>query len=71
MSTGDLEPISPVAPVWADIEFIGIGTLHLKCYAAAVSDDAVLVQTGWQGRRQDVVVARSVVTKRVEQQRRP
>jgi hypothetical protein len=44
-------------PVWADIAFNQIpGKLHLKCFAIASSDVAVLLQTAWQGRLQDVLV---------------
>lgn len=61
---GQLRTLDPVAPVWADIEFMGVGLLHLKCFAAAESDAAVLVQTAWQGRLQQVLVAREMVTRR-------
>jgi hypothetical protein len=49
-----LRTLDPVAPVWADIEFVNVGTPHLKCFPAAESDSAVLVQTAWQGRLQQV-----------------
>jgi hypothetical protein len=48
---GVLTPVYPPKPVWADIAFEQIpSTLHLKCFAVASSDVAVLVQTAWQGR---------------------
>jgi hypothetical protein len=62
---GTLEPITPDQPVWADIEYVGFPeVLHLKCFAIARSDTAVLVYTSWQGRRQEVLVDRDVVTHR-------
>lgn len=63
-AAGELRTLDPVAPVWADIEFVGVGLLHLKCFAAAESESAVLVQTAWQGRLQQVLVAREMVTRR-------
>jgi hypothetical protein len=60
----EVRTLDPVAPVWADIEFIGVGVLHLKCFAAAESENAVLVQTAWQGRLQQVLVAREIVMRR-------
>jgi hypothetical protein len=66
----ELRSLDPAVPVWADIEFVGVGTLHLKCFAAAESDAAVLVQTAWQGRLQQVLVARERVTRRVLAPRR-
>ncbi|PZE71786.1 hypothetical protein DEJ27_03140 [Curtobacterium sp. MCPF17_018] len=61
---GRLRMLDPVAPVWADIEFVGVGVLHLKCFAAAESNSAVLVQTAWQGRLQQVLVPRERVSRR-------
>lgn len=62
---GQLTTINPPQPVWADIAFEQIpGKLHLKCFAIASSDVAVLVQTAWQGRLQDVLVDRDYVTRR-------
>ncbi|MBO9046721.1 hypothetical protein JG550_000854 [Curtobacterium flaccumfaciens pv. flaccumfaciens] len=61
---GQLRTLDPVAPVWADIDFVGVGVLHLKCFAAAQSDTAVLVRTAWQGRLQQVLVSRDRVTRR-------
>ncbi|MFA0850162.1 hypothetical protein ABRP24_009640 [Curtobacterium sp. WHRI 8282] len=63
-TAGQLRTLDPVAPVWADIEFVNVGMLHLKCFAAAESDSAVLVQTAWQGRLQQVLVSRDRVTRR-------
>lgn len=60
---GELRTLDPVAPVWADIEFVGVGLLHLKCLAAAESEFAVLVQAAWQGRLQQVLVDREAVTR--------
>lgn len=59
-----LRTLDPVALVWADIEFVNVGTLHLKCFPAAESDSAVLVQTAWQGRLQQVLVSQDKVTRR-------
>lgn len=64
-ATGDLRTLDPAAPVWADIEFVDVGLLHLKCFAAADSESAVLVQTAWQGRLQLVLVPREKVTRRI------
>lgn len=61
---GRLRTLEPPQPVWADIEFADVGELHLKCFAAAESESAVLVQTAWQGRLQQVLVAREKVTRR-------
>jgi hypothetical protein len=59
---GTLTPIDPPQPVWADIRFSSIpDVLHLKCFAIASSDVAVLVQTSWQGRLQEVLVDRGLV----------
>jgi len=63
-TAGELRTLDPVAPVWADIEFVGVGVLHLKCFAAAESNSAVLVQTAWQGRFQQALVSRDRVTRR-------
>jgi hypothetical protein len=60
-----LRTVDPPRPVWADIEFVHVGVLHLKCFAAGESHTAVLVQTVWQGRLQQVLVARDKVTRRV------
>jgi len=62
--TQRLRPVEPAQPVWADIEFSNVGELHLKCFAAAESESAVLVQTAWQGRLQQVLVSRDKVTQR-------
>jgi hypothetical protein len=57
---GALTPIDPRQPVWADIRFVSIpDVLHLKCFAVASSEVAVLVQTSWQGRLQKVLVDRT------------
>ncbi|MET3450096.1 hypothetical protein ABIC61_000343 [Curtobacterium sp. 1544] len=64
VTAGDLRTIEPVGPIWADIAFVGVGPLHLKCFAVAESESAVLVQTAWQGRLQQVLVAREKVTRR-------
>ena len=62
---GPLTTIDPPQPVWADIAFEQIPSkLHLRCFAIASSDVAVLVQTAWQGRPQDVLVDRDYVTRR-------
>ncbi|WIB16288.1 hypothetical protein DEJ34_03905 [Curtobacterium sp. MCPF17_050] len=62
---GELTTIDPPQPVWADIAFEQIpDTLHLKCFAIASSEVAVLVQTAWQGRLQEVLVDRDYVLKR-------
>lgn len=62
---GSLTVIEPPQPVWADIAFEQIpNPLHLKCFAIASSDVAVLVQTAWQGRLQEVLVDRDYVTRR-------
>ncbi|MBT1668551.1 hypothetical protein KK092_04080 [Curtobacterium flaccumfaciens pv. flaccumfaciens] len=58
---GQLRALDPVTPIWADIEFVSVGMLHLKCFAAAESVGAVLVQTAWQGRPQQVLVSRARV----------
>ncbi|WP_152427262.1 hypothetical protein [Curtobacterium flaccumfaciens] len=63
-TAGQLRTLDPVAPVRADIEFVNVGMLHLKCFAAAESDSAVLVQTARQGRLQQVLVSRDRVTRR-------
>ncbi|EYT64809.1 hypothetical protein H489_0108310 [Curtobacterium flaccumfaciens UCD-AKU] len=63
-AAGHLRTLDTVTPVWADIEFVNVGTLHLKCFAAAESDNAVLVQTAWQGRLQQVLVSRDRATRR-------
>lgn len=63
-TVGRLRTLDPVTPVWADIEFVGVGVLHLKCFAAAESDSAVLVQTAWQGRLQRAWVPRVSVMRR-------
>ncbi len=61
---GQLRTLESATPVWADVEFVNVGILHLKCFAAAESDNAVLVQTAWQGRLQHVLVSRDKVTRR-------
>lgn len=62
---GELAPIDPAQPVWADIRFEQIpDVLHLKCFAIASSPVAVLVQTSWQGRLQEVLVDRDYVFRR-------
>lgn len=62
---GTLTTVDPPQPVWADIAFEQIpGRLHLKCFAVATSEVAVLVQTSWQGRLQEVLVDRDYVTRR-------
>jgi hypothetical protein len=63
-AAGNLRTLEPVTPVWTDIEFVDVGMLHLKCFAAADSDSAVLVQTAWQGRLQQVLVPRDKMTRR-------
>ncbi|PZE92616.1 hypothetical protein DEI95_08155 [Curtobacterium sp. MCBD17_008] len=67
---GELQAIGPRQPVWATIEFEGVGPLHLKCFAAAASETAVLVESSWQGRKQDILVERCRVTRRTLQPRR-
>jgi len=62
---GVLAALDPPQPVWADIGFTNIpNVLHLKCFAIASSAVAVLVQTSWQGRLQEVLVDRDYVTRR-------
>ncbi|PYY38839.1 hypothetical protein [Curtobacterium sp. MCPF17_046] len=62
---GTLVAINPPQPVWADIRFTNIpNVLHLKCFAIASSEVAVLVQTSWQGRLQEVLVDRDYVFRR-------
>jgi hypothetical protein len=62
---GQLVTVDPPQPVWADIRFEQIpGPLHLKCFAIASSEVAVLVQTSWQGRLQEVLVDRDYVFRR-------
>ncbi|PZF12102.1 hypothetical protein DEJ25_09755 [Curtobacterium sp. MCPF17_011] len=62
---GPLTPIDPPQPVWADIKFEQIPEkLHLKCFAVASSEVAVLVHTSWQGRLQEVLVDRDYVFRR-------
>lgn len=62
---GALTPVDPPQPAWADIAFEEIpDTLHLKCFAIASSDVAMLVRTAWQGRLQEVLVDRDYVTRR-------
>lgn len=62
---GPLVSVDPPEPVWADIEFEQIpDKLHLKCFAVASCEVAVLVQTSWQGRLQEVLVDRDYVTRR-------
>ena len=62
---GPLTTIDPPEPVWADIKFEQIpDKLHLKCFAIASSEAAVLVQTSWQGRLQEVLVDRDYVFRR-------
>ncbi|WIB16661.1 hypothetical protein DEJ34_05910 [Curtobacterium sp. MCPF17_050] len=62
---GALTPIGAPQPVWADINFTNIpNVLHLKCFAIASSEVAVLVQTSWQGRLQEVLVDRDYVFRR-------
>jgi hypothetical protein len=52
----------PARPVWAYIAFEQIpDPLHLKCFAVASSDVAVLVQCAWQGRLQEILVDRDQV----------
>lgn len=63
---GPLLSIDPPQPVYADIAFKTIpDTLHLPCFAIAASDVAVLVETSWQGRRQEVLVDRDHVFHRM------
>lgn len=51
--------------MWADVSFVSIpDVLHLKCFAVASSEVAVLVQTSWQGRLQEVLVDRDYVFRR-------
>jgi hypothetical protein len=62
---GELVTIGPPQPVWANIAFESIpDVLHLKCFAIASSEVAVLVQTSWQGRLQEVLVDRDYVFRR-------
>ena len=62
---GPLLTIDPPEPVWADIQFEQIpDKLHLKCFAIASCEVAVLVQTSWQGRLQEVLVDRDYVFRR-------
>jgi hypothetical protein len=64
-SAGPLVPIDPPKPVWADVQFESIpDVLHLKCFAVASSEAAVLVQTSWKGRLQEVLVKREFVSRR-------
>jgi hypothetical protein len=68
---GELTPIAPPRPVFADIAFATIpDPLHLPCFAIAASDVAVLVETAWQGRRQEVLVDRDHVFHRTLRPRR-
>ncbi|MFJ3035567.1 hypothetical protein ACIPC2_14255 [Curtobacterium pusillum] len=62
---GLLASIDPPQPVYADIAFETIPEkLHLPCFAIAASEIAVLVETAWQGRRQEVLVDRDHVFRR-------
>ncbi len=62
---GRLSTIEPPEPVYADIMYQTIPeTLHLPCFAIASSKVAVLVETSWQGRRQEVLVDRDHVFRR-------
>lgn len=62
---GLLSSIDPPEPVYADIVYETIPeTLHLPCFAIASSEVAVLVETSWQGRRQEVLVGRDHVFRR-------
>jgi hypothetical protein len=62
---GTLATIDPPRPVWAYIAFEQIpDPLHLKCFAVASSDVAVLVQCAWQGRLQEILVDRDQVFRR-------
>lgn len=62
---GTLTTIEPPRPVWAHIAFEQIpGPLHLKCFAIASSEVAVLVQCAWQGRLQEILVDRDQVFQR-------
>lgn len=57
--------IDPPRPVWAYIACEQIpNPLHLKCFAIASSDVAVLVQCAWQGRLQEILVDRDQVFQR-------
>lgn len=63
---GALSTINPPQPVNADIGYETIpDTLYLPCFAIAASEVAVLIETSWQGRRQEVLVARDHVFQRV------
>ncbi|WP_416394237.1 MULTISPECIES: hypothetical protein [unclassified Curtobacterium] len=67
---GALVSIDPPRPVYADIDYETIPeTLHLPCFAIATSEVAVLVETSWQGRRQEVLVGRTRVFHRTIRQR--
>lgn len=59
---GTLTEIHPPQPVYAVIAFETIPkALHLPRFALAASDVAVLVETSWQGRRQEILVDRDRV----------
>lgn len=63
---GALSRIYPPQPVYADVAYETIPkVLRLPCFAMAASDVAVLVETSWQGRRQEVLVDRAHVFCRV------
>lgn len=61
---GDHEPLPEPQPVWATVPYKEFGDLRLPVFALRRSDVAVLVETGWQGVRQECWVRREGVTVR-------
>jgi len=61
---GDHVKLPEPTPVWATLHYPGLGDLRLPVFAIRRSDVAVLVQTGWQGVRQEAWVPRDGVTVR-------
>lgn len=68
---GDHALLPEPLPVWATLHYPGLGALRLPVFAVRRSDVAVLVQTGWQGVRQEAWVPRDGVTTRQLQERPP
>lgn len=51
-------------PVWVELDYAEIGHLKTHGFAIATAERAVLVDTTWQGRLQNVWVPRHLVTHR-------
>jgi len=68
---GDHEALPEPQPVWATVPYEEFGELRLPVFAIRRSDVAVLVETGWQGVKQQCWVPRAGVTVRTLRARLP